>query len=206
MSCEDDTCLNQLLPTHNTTHNKGDRHAINLPAPPIHPSSPGAICCNTSSKPKARVRTGGAFACLETKGDRMKEPSAGLYEMGDQYVTTRVGFKDYESLSKMASSVLLTRMKEEGMKKFRVFYNPAHDYIVSLKNRETVQIDPDKLKKAIGAAAFNRLTTPVLDEDKISDAIAKGKLDPQIVSNCTGVTTTQYVEARKTNKLPVKDD
>lgn len=48
-----------------------------------------------------------------------------------------------------------------------------------------ITIDEDRLRKEIGATAFDKLTKKVLDQEKISEAIAQGKLDPVTVAACS---------------------
>lgn len=46
-------------------------------------------------------------------------------------------------------------------------------------------IDPAKLKKALGAAKWGKVTTLVLDKKKLQDAMARGLVDPNIVASCS---------------------
>lgn len=76
---------------------------------------------------------------------------------------------------------------------------------VQMKRRETMTIDPERLKKALGAPTFNKLTTPQLDESKVEAAIQLGEIDPNVVASCTTETSTPYLEARF-KALKKKDD
>lgn len=49
----------------------------------------------------------------------------------------------------------------------------------------TLEINPLKLKKKLGAKRYNRLTTASLDMGKLESAIAAGDVDPKDVSACS---------------------
>ena len=49
----------------------------------------------------------------------------------------------------------------------------------------SLNINALKLKKKLGATAFNKLTTRTLDMNKLEAAIAEGVIDPKTVSACS---------------------
>lgn len=46
-------------------------------------------------------------------------------------------------------------------------------------------INVDMLKKTLGAAAWNKITSTVLDRKKLEDAMARKDIDPLIVAQCS---------------------
>lgn len=108
--------------------------------------------------------------------------------------------REAETARKEYGSELLPEMVETGTTKVKIDFDEDTDATVSVKTRENTTVDQDKLKKAIGAKAFNRLTTPMLDDAKIEAAIKLGDLDPNVVSSCMSTTENDYLEARFTKK------
>lgn len=52
---------------------------------------------------------------------------------------------------------------------------------------ESVRMDEAKLRKLVGAAAWKKVTTPVLDQKKLQKAIADGVVSIEDVSACSEV-------------------
>lgn len=135
-----------------------------------------------------------------------QEVPAVVFATAGHYASTRAIYKDAEAESKRHAKVVLEWFlnNPDKITSIRVNPNPSVTAVVSLRKRTDVVISPAKLKRSIGATAFNKLTTPVLDDSKIEDAIAKGLLDPQVVANCTTKTETEYVEARTVNSKEIE--
>jgi hypothetical protein len=123
-----------------------------------------------------------------------------LAEDARDYAELKYQEREYEARRKEKGQELLPEMQEAGRQKIKVDFDSEQDATVSVKNRERVTIDADRLKKAIGAPAFNKLTTPTLDEAKIEAAIQLGDLDPNVVASCTSESSTPYLEVRFTKK------
>lgn len=102
-------------------------------------------------------------------------------------------------LRKEIGKELLTQMNER--RRVRVEVEREDDIAkVGKKTRETLTIDEDRLKKELGARAYNRLTTPQLDEVKLEAAIRSGQVDPNVVAACSTESSTEYLEVRFTKK------
>lgn len=121
-------------------------------------------------------------------------------DLARDYAEARYYERQHEASRKDTGGILLPLMQELGVIKHRVDFDDDQDATVRVKTREGLTIDPDRLKKAIGAPAFNRLTEPVLSEAKIEAAIALGDLDPNVVASCTNEHHTDYLEVRFTKK------
>ncbi len=122
-----------------------------------------------------------------------------------QYAQHRFAEREAESAKKEVGSGLLALMLDEKITKQKVLVDSSTEATVSVKTRENMTIDEERLKKAIGAPAFNRLTTPVLDEAKVEAAIQLGDLDPNVVAACTSTNDTNYLEARFKAVKPKKE-
>jgi hypothetical protein len=101
---------------------------------------------------------------------------------------------------KSQGKVVLPLMKELKVTKHKVDYSADEDAVVSIKTRENAKIDEERLKKALGATKFNKLTSKVLDEAKVEAAINLGEIDPNVVASCTDFTPVEYLEVRFTRK------
>jgi hypothetical protein len=55
----------------------------------------------------------------------------------------------------------------------------------TLVESEVEEIDQERLKKALGATTWNKLTTASLDKKKLQDAMARGLVDPNVVAQCS---------------------
>lgn len=122
----------------------------------------------------------------ETQLDRQARSYARLKQLERQTEEER----------KDAGHVLLPLMKDEQVTKKKVALDEDTVATISIKTREKMTIDEERLKKAIGAPAYNKLTSATLDEAKVEAAISLGELDPNVVAGCTSETTTDYLEVR----------
>ena len=121
-------------------------------------------------------------------------------ELAREYANLRFNEKEAEAKRKEYGQEVLEVMQRTATPKVKVDFDEATDATVAVKHRETVKIDEDRLKKALGAKVFNKLTTPVLDEAKVEAAIKLGEVDPNVVEACLETTTRPYLEARFTKK------
>jgi hypothetical protein len=63
-------------------------------------------------------------------------------------------------------------------------------YTVTFVQSHTVTIDEPRLKKALGAPVFNKLTTAHLDRKKLENAVDLGDVDPVVVAQCSAEKTS----------------
>lgn len=123
-----------------------------------------------------------------------------IAEEAHTYAELKYREREYEEKRKEKAKELLPLMQESQITKHKVDFDSEQDATVRVKERERLELDEDRLKKAIGAKAFNKLTTPVLDEAKVEAAIQLGDLDPNVVASCTSTSITPYLEVRFTKK------
>lgn len=119
-----------------------------------------------------------------------------LDRQAKKYARLRKGEREMEEARKEEGRILLPLMKDEQVTKKKVMLDEDTVATVSVKTRESMTIDEERLKKAIGAPAYNKLTSPVLDEAKVEAAIQLGDLDPNVVASCTTESQTDYLEVR----------
>lgn len=55
----------------------------------------------------------------------------------------------------------------------------------TLVEGSTIELDEVRLKKAIGAPTWNKVTKRVIDKTKLEDAMADGTVDPNVVAQCS---------------------
>lgn len=113
-----------------------------------------------------------------------------------EYAQLKHTEKETEAQRKDVGHRLLSMMDDLGVIKHRVDFDEDTVATISIKERDNSRIDPDRLKHALGAKAFNKLTTPVLDESKVEAAIQLGEVDANVVSSCMEENKTSYLEAR----------
>ena len=62
-------------------------------------------------------------------------------------------------------------------------------------------IDTERLKKAVGAELWRKITTLALDHQKLQDAMARGLVDPNVVAQCSSsVTNRPYIKITEIEK------
>jgi hypothetical protein len=61
-------------------------------------------------------------------------------------------------------------------------------YSASFQQTEKVTLDEAKLKKRLGSALWNQITTKVLDRKKLDAAVAAGDIKPTDLSACSNVS------------------
>lgn len=123
-----------------------------------------------------------------------------------EYAELRHAEREYESRRKELGSNLLPRMKAVKVGRLSMDFDENTRAVVRIKERENVQFDEAKLRKAIGAKAFNKLLSTFLDEAKIEAAIQLGELDPNVVAQCMDTDMTEYLEVRFPPKRKKKTD
>lgn len=127
------------------------------------------------------------------------EEDVAFESLARDYVNCKRQERDAGDQRKSLGGVLLGLMSEMKIAKHRV--DSDDDYAnITVKTRENLTIDEARLKKAIGARAFNRLCVSVLSEDKIEAAIQLGELDANVVAGCTNEKKTQYLDVRFRSK------
>lgn len=95
---------------------------------------------------------------------------------------------------KSHKSIVLDVFSDDEIERHRVYFEGEQDVVVARKIRDN-GINAEKLKTAIGAQAFNKLTSPKLDQAKVEAAIAKEELDPNVVAQCLN-EQTEYIDVR----------
>lgn len=108
--------------------------------------------------------------------------------------------KKYAELRKEQGSKVLEGMNELHVRKVQLDFDETTNATVAIKTRENTTVDEDRLRKAVGAKVWKKLTTAVLDPAKVEAAIKLGELDPNILSACMDTKETDYLEARFTKK------
>lgn len=130
-----------------------------------------------------------------------QEQDVSFETLARDYVGAKRQEREGQEHRKSLGSVLLGLMQDKGIGKHRV--ESDDDYaVVTVKTRETLTIDAQRLKKAIGARKYNKLTTPTLDESKVEAAIQLGELDPNVVASCTDEKKSEYLDVRFRSKKP----
>ena len=121
-------------------------------------------------------------------------------EMLDDLVSSMARIKEQSDTLKEerqeTASALLHALKDAGKTKHRTPWSEDHDAVASVRERDNSRVDPERLKKAIGAKQFNKLTSPQLDMAKVEAAIQLGDLDANVVAQCTDESVTEYVDVR----------
>jgi len=117
-----------------------------------------------------------------------------------QYALIKRDERGLEERRKEIGKRLLDDLREVGQKSVSCDVDDETRAVVRIKNREKQVIDEEKLKKQLGAKAFNKLTRRVLDEEKLEAAITLGEVDPNVVAACTEFIDTPYLEARLKHK------
>lgn len=130
----------------------------------------------------------------------MDEQKQAAHNSAREYANIKHDERELETRRKQQGTETLRLFEETGLKKVKVDFDEDTDATVSIKVRERTVVDEDRLKKALGAKVYNKLTTPMLDDAKIEAAIKLGEIDPNVVSACLSTTETPYLEARFTKK------
>jgi hypothetical protein len=87
---------------------------------------------------------------------------------------------------------LLAALGEEGGKA-KVSLPDGHSISASIVQGSSVRIDEDRLRKAVGAVVWGKITTRVLDKRKLDAFIASGEVKPVTVAKVSEeVPTAPY--------------
>lgn len=118
---------------------------------------------------------------------RLKVPSKAEPEWREtflEFVRAKDEAKRAEGVWRDHQSTLVERWSEEDRKSFTTTDGDVKVSGSLIAGTET-HVDEDRLKKALGAVEFNKLTKRVLDPTKVSAAIERGDLDPAVVAECS---------------------
>jgi len=129
-----------------------------------------------------------------------------VVEQVHEYASLKFSEKNIISKRKEIGDQLLPLMSSHNITKKKVKVNDDYDGTVSIRTRSHSNINPEKLKKALGAKEFNKLTTRTLDESKLEDAIHAGDIDPRIVASCMEHSDTDYLDTRFTKRKRKKEE
>jgi hypothetical protein len=81
-----------------------------------------------------------------------------------------------------SEAALVGYLQENRRKQVMLEQGAGHYLKVNMVVGERVVIDETKLKKAIGARAFNKLTHRVLDKKLLESAVARGEVDATVLA------------------------
>jgi hypothetical protein len=113
-----------------------------------------------------------------------------------QTVRNKIKRDEGEHEKKELAPALIELLRRHGLGQYSIDWGEGRKAMVSIRQRDNSKIDPERLKKALGAKTFNQLTTAVLDENKLQAAIQSGQVDPNVVAQCQDERYTEYVDVR----------
>jgi hypothetical protein len=129
-------------------------------------------------------------------------------EQARGYADARWVERQAEELRKARGRDLLPLMQQVERDEYAFDFDDQQRAVVRVKTRVDTTIHEAQLRTKLGAPAFNKLTTPKLDETKIEAAIQAGELDANLVASCSQTTETPYLEvryvAKKRKRAPKK--
>lgn len=107
-----------------------------------------------------------------------------LRELAEKLANARATRKEWESLEKSYSHDLVSEFKRADRKSISVS-DGTHTIRATYTPTSRITIDEDKLKKALGAKAWNKVTDRSLNKSKLEEAIASGEIDANVVAQCS---------------------
>lgn len=121
-----------------------------------------------------------------------------LADLGDKIVTIHGLGEEIKELTQgrdVLREDVLTQLQAARMKSMTHVTDDDVKYTATVVAPTRVIVNPDKLKKAIGAEAFKKITKPVMVEALLEDAIAQGTIDMNIVAQCSDeVPSKPYIK------------
>lgn len=131
------------------------------------------------------------MATVRVKSKKTAAPE--LDERIVEFAKHKEAAKYHEGQWREAQPSIIEQMEEAGSNR-RIVDTDDAKVTATIVRGTTVNLDSDRLKKAIGARAWNKLTVRSLDQKKVKEAIESGDLDPNIVAECSDeVDKTPYV-------------
>lgn len=103
--------------------------------------------------------------------------------------------KDHaEKTIKMYQQDLVAWFKSKGRKTLKTENYNGATIQATYVSTTRIDIDEDKLKKALGAKTFKKVTKCVIDKSKLEELIAEGEIDPNVVAQCSTERTSEYIK------------
>jgi hypothetical protein len=103
-----------------------------------------------------------------------------------------------DELAKQKAAVqesLVTALKAVGQKTASATTDNGDSIKGTLVEAQRVTYDEDRLKKALGAPVWKKVTKQVLDKQKLEAEITVGAVDPNVVAGCASVADNKpYVK------------
>lgn len=108
----------------------------------------------------------------------------GLDESIVQFAKHKAAAKYHEGQWREAQPEIIESMESANVSR-RVVTDDDVKVTATIVRGTTVELDPERLKKAIGAREWNKLTKRVLDSSLVKKAVDDGTLDPAVVAECS---------------------
>lgn len=110
-----------------------------------------------------------------------------------RFATTKANLDVLEARKKEEQAELVAQFKDKGTKSYSV---EADGFRVTgtLVEPERIKIDEERLKKAVGAEVWNRISTKTLDKKKLEALLALGEIDANVVASCSESSVSPYIK------------
>lgn len=118
-----------------------------------------------------------------------------LEELAREYAQVKADLDDLQERKRELQSQLIAVFRERKRRRVQVGFTDEYDATATLVEPSRVQVDEDRLKRALGSDVWRRVSTPKLDRDKLEQAINSGEVDASIVAECSYDTGSPYVKA-----------
>ena len=117
-------------------------------------------------------------------GERPKAPTDKIITFRDMKAT----IKGLEAEAKHVQSEIIDFIKGKGNKTMSAEDTKGVTVTATVVESTSIAIDEARLKKAVGAQVWKKITTPRLDDKLLEQAIQSGEVDVNVVAQCTTET------------------
>lgn len=114
-------------------------------------------------------------------GERPKAPTEKIIVLRD----IKAKVKSLGEEAKIVQTEVIDMIKGKGNKTMTVQDSSGVDIMATVVESTSMAIDEARLKKAVGAATWKKITTPRLDDKLLEQAIQAGEVDVNVVAQCT---------------------
>lgn len=96
---------------------------------------------------------------------------------------------------KVKQSEVLTLLKRAGINSHKFIDSDGHSLSTTVVQGTKIALDEEKLRKKVGAALWNKITTRVLDRKKLEAFVASGEVSQTVLAQCSDETpNTPYIK------------
>lgn len=123
-----------------------------------------------------------------------------LEHLAHEYAQVKAEMEALDERKRELQTRLVAVFRHRQRRRVQLDYGDESYATATLVEPSRVQVDEQRLKRALGAPTFTKVSTPRLDRDKLDQAIKTGDVDANVVAECSYDTGSPYIKVKFTDR------